>query len=47
MAWQTSEMAENGAEFSVVQSAKHQRNQYHNGKKVFAVAPMIDCTGQI
>lgn len=44
MAWQTPEIIENDAKLNVVQLEKDQRNQYHNGKKVFAVAPMIDCT---
>lgn len=44
MAWQTSEMVENGPASDVVQSKKSERFQYHGGKKVFAVAPMIDWT---
>ncbi len=46
MAWQTSEMAQNGPAQGVVQSEKAERFQYHSGKKVFAVAPMIDWTDQ-
>lgn len=45
MAWQTPEVIENDAELNVVQSGKAERFQYHKGKKVFAVAPMMDCTG--
>jgi hypothetical protein len=45
MAWQTSEMVENGPAKDVVQSPEAKRFQYLKGKKVFAVAPMIDWTG--
>lgn len=44
MAWQTRGMMENDAELNVVQSRKAEPFQYHSGKKVFAVAPMIDWT---
>ena len=37
-------MAENGPTESVVQLEKAQPFQYVSGKKVFAVAPMIDWT---
>lgn len=46
MAWQTSEMVQNGPSKSLVQSRKAEPFQYHSGKKVFAVAPMIDWTDQ-
>lgn len=44
MAWQTPKMVENGDVEGVVQSAKAKQNQYLGGKKLFAVAPMIDWT---
>lgn len=44
MAWQTPKMVENGDAQGVVQSEKAKQNHYLSGKKVFAVAPMIDWT---
>lgn len=44
MAWQTPKMVENGGAQGVVQSEKAKQNQYLGGKKLFAVAPMIDWT---
>ncbi len=44
MAWQTPKMAENGPGKGVVQLEKAKQNHYLSGKKVFAVAPMIDWT---
>lgn len=46
MAWQTSEMVENGLSKTLVQQQKTKPFQYVSGQKVFAVAPMMDWTDQ-
>lgn len=46
MAWQTSEMLENGPSKTLVQQEKVKPFQHLSGKKVFAVAPMMDWTDQ-
>lgn len=44
MTWQTSKMAENGAEFNQLHQPKDKRFQYVSGENKVACAPMMDWT---
>lgn len=44
MVWQTSSMIENGRVSAWCTMEFSKRNQYLNGEKIFAIAPMIDWT---